>query len=69
MPSESSVYRALRRGGLIVPASRRKRLPTCKRWGRGRSMELWQMDVVGGVPLENGTECKMLTGIDDHSRP
>ena len=68
VPSESSVYRALRRGGLIVPASRRKKLPTYKRWERGRPMELWQMDVVGGVLLENGTECKILTGIDDHSR-
>jgi hypothetical protein len=31
-------------------------------------MELWQMDVVGGVLLANGQECKVLTGIDDHSR-
>jgi len=31
-------------------------------------MELWQMDVVGGVLLADGTECKVLTGIDDHSR-
>ena len=26
------------------------------------------MDVVGGVLLEDGTECKVLTGVDDHSR-
>ena len=26
------------------------------------------MDVVGGVLLDDGTECKVLTGIDDHSR-
>jgi hypothetical protein len=31
-------------------------------------MELWQMDVVGGVLLADGSECKVLTGIDDHSR-
>jgi hypothetical protein len=31
-------------------------------------MELWQMDVVGGVPLADGTSAKALTGIDDHSR-
>jgi Integrase core domain len=31
-------------------------------------MELWQMDVVGGVLLADGTTCKILTGIDDHSR-
>jgi hypothetical protein len=31
-------------------------------------MELWQMDVMGGVLLADGTECKAITGIDDHSR-
>jgi transposase InsO family protein len=68
LPSESSVYRALRRSGLIEEKSRRKKLPAFRRWERGRPMELWQMDVVGGVLLEDGTECKILTGIDDHSR-
>jgi hypothetical protein len=31
-------------------------------------MELWQMDVVGGIMLTDGTELKALTGIDDYSR-
>jgi hypothetical protein len=31
-------------------------------------MELWQMDMVGGVLLEDGNDCKVLTGVDDHSR-
>lgn len=31
-------------------------------------MELWQMDVVGGFLLADGTTAKALTGIDDHSR-
>ena len=31
-------------------------------------MELWQIDVMGGVMLEGGTELKAITGIDDHSR-
>jgi hypothetical protein len=31
-------------------------------------MELWQMDVMGGVHLGDGSEAKVLTGIDDHSR-
>jgi transposase InsO family protein len=68
LPSESSIYRALRRSGLIEEKSRRKKLGNFKRWERGRPMELWQMDVVGGLLLEDGTECKILTGIDDHSR-
>jgi transposase InsO family protein len=68
LPSPSSIHRALKRAGLIEEKGRRKKLPTYKRWERGRPMELWQMDVVGGVLLEDGTECKILTGIDDHSR-
>jgi integrase-like protein len=31
-------------------------------------MQLWQMDVMGGVELEDGSELKVVTGIDDHSR-
>jgi transposase InsO family protein len=68
VPSISGIYRALVRHHLIEPKAKRKRFPTYKRWERGRPMELWQMDVVGGVLLDDGTECKVLTGIDDHSR-
>lgn len=31
-------------------------------------MALWQMDVVGGMFLADGTEAKVVTGLDDHSR-
>jgi hypothetical protein len=62
-----AVWRALVRHGLIDPAARRKTLPSVRRWERGRPIELWQLDVVGGVLLANGTERKVLTGIDDHS--
>jgi hypothetical protein len=31
-------------------------------------MELWQMDIVGGFALRDGTFAKCLTGVDDHSR-
>ena len=30
-------------------------------------MELWQLDVMGGVRLSNGTRLSVVTGIDDHS--
>jgi transposase InsO family protein len=63
-----AIYRCLVRHGLVDPHATRKRLPTYKRWERGRPMELWQMDVVGGVLLAAGTECKVLTAVDDHSR-
>ena len=68
VPSTSSIYRALKRHQLIEDPASRKKLPHYKRWERGRPMELWQMDVVGGVLLASGHECKVLTGIDDHSR-
>ena len=31
-------------------------------------MALWQIDIVGGLMLADGTECKVVTGVDDHSR-
>jgi transposase InsO family protein len=67
-PSRSGIYRALKRAHLIDPAARRRRDRRFKRWERGGAMELWQMDVVGGVLLADGREAKILTGIDDHSR-
>ena len=67
-PSHMAVYRALVRHGLIEPGAPRKKVPTYKRWERGRAMELWQMDVVGGVLFADGSEAKILTGVDDHSR-
>jgi transposase InsO family protein len=66
--SESAAYRALLRAGMIDPSLRDRRSRKWKRWERGAPMELWQMDVVGGFPLADGTSAKALTGIDDHSR-
>lgn len=66
--SESAVYRALVRLNLIDPSGRRRRDKKWKRWERGTAMELWQMDVVGGFVLADGTRAKALTGVDDHSR-
>jgi transposase InsO family protein len=68
VPSESAVYRALVRLSLIEPGARRPRDRRWRRWERGRPMELWQMDVVGGFVLADGRRAKALTGVDDHSR-
>jgi transposase InsO family protein len=68
LPGRSSIYRTLVRYGLIDPKKRRRRREDYKRWERGRSMELWQMDVMGGVKLADGTELKLVSGLDDHSR-
>ena len=68
LPSKSAVYRCLLRAGVIAPLRSRRRIETWKRWERGGPMELWQMDVVGGFLLADGTTAKALTGVDDHSR-
>lgn len=67
-PSRSSIYRCLVRHRLIDPKPRRRRREDYKRWERSRSMELWQMDVMGGVRMKDGTQLSVVTGIDDHSR-
>lgn len=71
VPSESGVYRALVRLGLIDPNARKprdRRWRRWRRWERGAPMELWQLDTVGGFVLADGTKAKALTGVDDHSR-
>jgi len=67
-PSRAAIYRALVRHQLITPVPQRRSASSYKRWERTRSMELWQMDVVGRIFLSHGTEVKCVTGIDDHSR-
>ena len=66
MPGRSSTYRCLKRHGLIELRRRRKRREEFRRWERDRPMQLWQLDVMGGVQLDDGTELKAVTGVDDH---
>jgi transposase InsO family protein len=66
--TRSTVYRTLVRNGLIEPMSRRRRRKDYRRWERGTPMELWQLDVTASAFLTGGTEVKIVTGIDDHSR-
>ncbi|MFI7543055.1 IS481 family transposase [Actinoplanes sp. NPDC049599] len=68
VPSRMTVYRILIRHGLMTPARRRRGRKDYVRWERDRPMELWQMDIVGGIFLADGTEVKVVTGVDDHSR-
>ena len=66
--SESAVYRCLVRAAVIDPITRRRRRESWKRGERGTPMELWQLDIVHGFLLADGTSAKALTGIDDYSR-
>ncbi|MGH7752775.1 MAG: helix-turn-helix domain-containing protein, partial [Gemmatimonadales bacterium] len=68
VPSRSSIYRCLVRHRLIEVRPRRKTRADYKRWERSRAMELWQMDIVGGVMLADGWKASIVTGVDDHSR-
>ena len=68
LPSRAGIGRALRRLSLIRSGQRRARRREYRRWERGRPMELWQLDVMGGVLLEGGGELKAVTAVDDHSR-
>jgi transposase InsO family protein len=53
---------------MVEPVSRRRRRASYRRWERAAAMELWQMDVTASLFLADGRECKVITGIDDHSR-
>jgi transposase InsO family protein len=68
VPSRMSVYRVLVRHGLVAPQPRKRPKDSYVRWERDAPMALWQLDIVGGVFLADGTEAKVVTGVDDHSR-
>jgi transposase InsO family protein len=68
VPSRNSVHRILVRNGLVDPRRRKRKRADYIRWEREAPMALWQLDIVGGVFLVDGTEAKLVTGVDDHSR-
>jgi transposase len=68
VPSRAGIYRILVRHHLIEPGRRRRRRSDWRRWEREAPMQLWQLDIVGGIQLADGSELKLVSGIDDHSR-
>ncbi|SRR5260221_8136565 len=68
LPSRSTIYRVLVRHGLVAGRKRKRRRQDYKRWEREEPMQLWQMDVTASLFLASGRECKVITGVDDHSR-
>jgi len=68
VPSRSTIYRVLVRHGLVPARRRKRRRQDYKRWQREAPMQLWQLDVTGSVFLADGAGCKLISGIDDHSR-
>jgi transposase InsO family protein len=68
VPSRAGIYRVLVRHHLIEPGRRRRRRSDWRRWEREAPMQLWQLDIVGGIRLADGSELKLVSGLDDHSR-
>jgi transposase InsO family protein len=56
------------RRGLVPARKRKRRRQDYKRWQRDEAMQLWQLDITGSVFLADASECKLISGIDDHSR-
>lgn len=77
IPSTRTLNRILIRHGLVTPRKRRRPRDSYVRWERPAAMQLWQIDIVGGVMLVDRAtgsgsgvlrEAKVVTGVDDHSR-
>jgi hypothetical protein len=59
VPALTTIYRVLVRHGFIDPVPRRRRRQDYQRWQREKPMELWQLDIVGGIRLADGAEAKV----------
>lgn len=68
IPAKTTIYQILARNGLVNPRKRRRPASSYKRWQRDAPMQLWQMDIIGGIGLADGSEVKVVTGVDDHAR-
>jgi len=73
VPSTATINRILTRQGLVVSRPRKRPRDSYVRWERPGPMQLWGMDIVGGVMLVNPVtgevrEAKVVTAVDDHSR-
>jgi transposase InsO family protein len=73
VPSERTIDRVLHRQGLARARPRKRPRESYKRFERPGPMQLWQMDIVGGISLVSAVtgelrEAKVVTAVDDHSR-
>ncbi len=73
VPSERTIDRILHRQGLLRARPRKRPKDSYVRFERPGPMQLWQMDIVGGIRLVSPLtgelrEAKVVTAVDDHSR-
>jgi len=68
VPATATINRILIGLGLVQPRKRRRSKDSFKRWERPGPMQLWQLDIVGGVWLVDPAtgevrEAKVVTGV------
>jgi transposase InsO family protein len=73
VPSVSTINRILARQGLVKSRPRKRPRSSFQRFQRPGPMQMWGIDIVGGIRLVNTAtgelrEAKVVTGVDDHSR-
>jgi transposase InsO family protein len=73
VPSERTIDRILIRQGLLRQRKARRPRESYRRFERPGPMQLWGVDIVGGIQLVDTAtgvlrEAKIVTGVDDHSR-
>jgi transposase InsO family protein len=73
VPAERTIDRILIRQGLLRARPRKRPRESYLRFERPGPMQLWGIDIVGGISLVDVItgvvrEAKLVTGVDDHSR-
>ncbi|WP_238402776.1 IS481 family transposase [Cellulomonas sp. H30R-01] len=72
VPAVATINRILLRHGLVKARPRKRPRSSFQRFERPGPMQLWGIDIVGGIELVTVTgelrEAKIVTGVDDHSR-
>jgi len=73
VPAVRTIVRILHRQGLVQARPRKKPRSAYIRFERPGPMQLWGIDIVGGIRLVDVAtgvvrEAKLVTGVDDHSR-
>ena len=67
VPSVVTIWRVLRRAGLVTPQPQKRPRSSFKRFEADLPNEMWQADATHWL-LANGTDVEILNLIDDHSR-
>ena len=67
VPSQATIWRVLKRRGMIVPEPKKRPRGSFRRFVFPRPNDCWQIDATH-YPLANGTTVEIINIVDDHSR-